>query len=203
MSVRRALPAAVVLFAAATAVAACGDTSGDAESLPADTLIRPLAREPLTEADLAGITLTELSLELPWTTNKVTRDAAPGALPVAIAGVDVAGHESFDRATFLLEDSLSVPGYEIMISDSATVVACGDGDRNLAAPRSLIVTFGPAQAPATDESWTAVASATRMVRAGVVCDDGARVVWAAELAQGTEVRVLELRGPGRVVVDVR
>jgi len=203
MSLRRALPTVVVIAAAAAAVACGGTPGGDAESMPSDTLIKPLEREPLTDADLASITLAELALELPWTANKVTRDAAAGAPVSSVVGVDVAGHETFDRATFLLDDSLSVPGYEIVISDSATVVPCGDGDRSIAVSRSLLVTFSPAAAAADSEAWTPVASATRMVRSGIVCNDGARVVWAAELAQGGQVRVLELRGPGRIVVDVR
>jgi len=200
---RRALPTFAVMLAA-TAVAACGGTSdGDAESMPSDTFIKPLAREPLTEADLAGIPLSELALEVPWTANRITRDAAAGASAASVGVVDVVAHEAFDRATFLLDEGPPAPGYGIAIADGPATVPCGDGDRNLAAPRSLIVTFSPAQAPADGESWTPVASATRMVRSGVVCDDGTSVVWAAELARGAEVRVLELRGPSRVLVDVR
>ena len=206
MSLRRALPT-VIVIAAATAVAACGGTSGDSsEAMPADTLIKPLAREPLTEADLAGIALTELALELPWTANRVTRDAAPGAPAAAIQGVDVVGHETFDRAMFLLDDTMAAPGYEIVLADAGTAVPCADGDRDLPA-RSLVVTFSPARASAgggtAARTGMQATSATRMARAGVVCDDGVRVVWAAELTRGDQVRVLELRGPSRVAVDVR
>ena len=116
------------------------------------------------------------------------------------------GHETFDRVLFLLDDSLPAPGYEILIADAGVTVTCGDGNHDLSA-RSLLVTFSPARASGAGETRIPVAmsgtSATRMARAGVVCDDGARVVWAAELTQGAQVRLLELRGPSRVAVDVR
>lgn len=206
MSRRRALPA-VLAIAAAAGLAACGGTAGeDARSTPADTLVKPLVREPLTEADLVGLTLAELAVELPWTTNRITRNAVPGAPASAVESVDVVGHETFDRATFLLDDSLPPPGYDVMLADSGTTVACAGGEHGLPA-RSLLVTFSPARirtdGGSAPRAGVQATSASRMPRAGIVCDDGARLVWTAELGQGSQVRVLELRAPSRVAVDVR
>ena len=61
-------------------LAACGGSGeADSASLPVDTLIKPMEREPLTEVDLGGLTLAELALELPWTTNTVGRSPVEGA----------------------------------------------------------------------------------------------------------------------------
>jgi hypothetical protein len=77
----------------------------------------------------------------------------------------------------------------------------------LTTEKNLVVTFASARASSGGEIWLPVrmanAAASRMTRAGVACDDGTTVVWVAELAQGGEVRVLELREPSRVAVDVR
>lgn len=196
------------LLLVAVAVAACGGSSeGDSASMPVDTLIKTLEREPLTEADLAGIALTELSLELPWTQNKVVRDAVPGAPAASIKGADVVGHETFDRVTFLLDGSLPVPGYEITLAAAGSAAACGGESLELTAERTLVVTFASARASSERETWLPVrmdnTTASRMTRAGVACDDGTTVVWVAELAQGDEVRVLELREPSRIAIDVR
>lgn len=189
------------------AVAACGGSSGDAASMPVDSLIKPVEREPLTEMDLAGLTLAELVLELPWTANKVVRDAAPGAPPSSIRGADVSGGERFDRVTFLLGEGGPVPGYEISIAAAGASVSCGEQPLPLTAERSLVVTFRPAGTAGEDGARVPVrmadTGASRMSRAGVACDTGDTVVWVAELAQGDQVRVLELREPGRIAVDVR
>lgn len=175
--------------------------------MPADTFIKTPGREPLTEADLAGIAATELALELPWTQNKVIRDAVPGAPAASIQGAEVVGHETFDRVTFLLDTSLPVPGYEISLAAAGSPLTCGSRPLELTAGRTLVVRFAPARASAEGEAWLPVrmdnTTASRMTRAGLACDDDTTVVWLAELAQGDQVRILELREPSRIAVDVR
>ncbi len=189
-------------------LAACGGSrEADTASMPVDTLIKSMEREPLTEADLTGFTLDELALELPWTTNQVGRAAAEGAPASSIRGAEVGGHEGFDRATFLLDDAEPVPGYDIAIAAAGTPTLCGDGGYELTAARSLVVSFRPARLGADEVTGSPAGirgtGASRMARAGVACDTGDAVVWVAELSQGDQVRVLELRGPSRIAVDVR
>lgn len=196
------------LLVVAVALTACGGSQEeDTASLPVDTLIKPMAREPLTEADLVGFTLAELVLELPWTTNQVGRAAAEGAPGSSIRGVEVGAHDGFDRVTFLLDDTEPVPGYDIAIAAAGTPTLCGDGGYELTAARSLVVSFRPAKLAPDDVNGAPVGirrtEASRMARAGVACDTGDAVVWVAELSQGDQMRVLELRGPSRVAVDIR
>lgn len=199
-------PACLLLLA--VALAACGGPQ-DAEtaSTPGDTLIKPLEREPLTEADLAGLTLAELALELPWTTNTVGRAPAEGAPTSSILAAAVSEHGGFDRVTFLLDDAEPIPGYDIAISPAGALLPCGEAGYKLGAERSLVVTFHPARSGVESDVRLPLGvhrtGAPRMARAGVACEAGDALVWVAELAQGEQVRVLELRGPNRIAVDVR
>ena len=196
------------LLLLAVAVASCGGSGeADTASMSADTLIKPMEREPLTEADLAGLTLEELSMELPWTTNTVERGAAAGAPASSVLGATVTGHEGFDRVTFLLDDAESVPGYDIAISAAGATQPCGEDGYQLTAESSLVVTFRPARSGVESDVRLPLGlhrtGASRMTRAGVACEVGDTLVWVAELSQGDLVRVLELRGPSRIAVDVR
>ena len=199
--------AGLLLVVVATLAACGGSSDGESASMPADTFIKTPGREPLTEADLAGIAPTELALELPWTQNKVIRDAVPGAPAASIQGAEVVGHETFDRVTFLLDASLPMPGYEISLAAAGSPLTCGAQPLELTAGRTLVVRFAPARASADGETWLPArmgnTTASRMTRAGVACDDSGTVVWLAELAEGDQVRILELREPSRIAVDVR
>lgn len=196
-----------LLFVLVTLAACGGSRDADTASMPVDTLIKPMEREPLTEADLTGFTLAELALELPWTTNQVGRAAAEGAPASSVRSAEVGGHEGFDRVTFLLDDAEPIPGYDIAIAPAGTPTLCSDGGYELTAARSLVVSFRPARLAPDDATGSPSGirgtGASRMVRAGVACDTGDAVVWVAELSEGNQMRVLELRGPSRIAVDVR
>lgn len=193
------------------ALTACGGEGspdgGDVAAMPQDTFVKPIVREPLSEADLVGFTMADMALEIPWTRNKITRDPAPGAPPVDIRGADVAGHATFDRVTFGLGEGAAIPGYQVQVMDAGATVSCGTEDRTLDAEHTLVVTLTPARASGEGETWVPTrlrnTSASRMSRAGALCDEGGTVTWVAELGEGDQVRLMELRSPARVVVDVR
>jgi len=196
-----------LLVLVATLAACGGSGEADSASLPVDTLIRPLEREPLTEVDLAGVTLAELALEIPWTTNTVGRSPADGAPASTIQAAEVAGHDGFDRVTFLLDEAVPVPGYDIAVLPAGAPTPCGEGGFQLTAPHNLVVAFRPARSGVESDVRLPLGphrtGASRMARAGVACEAGEALVWVAELAQETQVRILELRGPSRIAVDVR
>lgn len=189
-------------------LAACGGSGeADSASLPVDTLIKPMEREPLTDVDLGGLTLAELALELPWTTNTVGRSPMEGAPASTVQAAEVTGHEGFDRVTFLLDDAQLLPGYDIAVLPAGAPTPCGEGGFQLTAAHNLVVTFRPARSGVESDVRLPLGphrtGAPRMTRAGVACEAGDALVWVAELAQGDLVRVLELRDPNRLAVDVR
>lgn len=199
------------LFAATVVLlTACGGDGSrpDASAeMSQDTFIRPIEREPFTEADLAGMAMSELAVELPWTRNIVGRDPVPGAEASHVLGVQVTGHERFDRVVFSMDDTLPPPGYQIYVAEAGATLECGGRAEELKAPRTLVVVFTSARAGAGGETWVplrvASTGATRMARAGAICDEAGTVAWIAELTQADQLRVLELRGPSRIAVDVR
>lgn len=200
----------VFVTASVVLLAGCGGEGSRPEAAaeaPQDTFIRPIEREPLTEADLAGMNMAELSVELPWTRNTMARDAAPGAGAAHVRGARVAGHQGFDRVVFDLDDALPFPGYDIRLAQTGDTVVCGGRTEELAAARSLVVRFLAATASDDGQTWIprrmGATGASRMARAGAICDEGDTVVWVAELSNADQVRVLELRNPHRLAVDVR
>ncbi len=199
----------------ALALSACAgddsadDTPGQAPAARGDTIVRPIKRQPLGAADLAGISRDAISLELPWTANRVARDrgSAPRA---AIASVSSDSHDGFDRVILSFEGSVAVPGYDVSFADSGAELPCGDGPQSatLASERLLVIRTGPSRAEREDGSRTMRTRTERMGHArlaegGLVCDSNDVTLWVAGLTEGSEVRVFELRDPLRLVVDVR
>ena len=202
----RPIPSGLLVLA--LSLAACGGSrEADVASMPADTLIKPMAREPLTEVDLEGLSLADLALELPWTTNSVGRGAVEGAPAGTIHRAEVTGHAGFDRVVFLLDDAQPTPGYDIAVAPAGAPIACEGGSYQLTAEHSLVVTFRPARSGVESDVRLPLGvhrtGASRMGRAGVACEGGDVLVWVAELDGGDQVRILELRNPSRIAVDVR
>ena len=197
-----------VLLLTTALLASCGSAGDTTESaaIPQDTFIKPIVREPLTEADLAGMPMSQLSLELPWTRNRISRDPAPGAPVSDIQSADLESHDGFDRVTFAMGDPMNLPGYTIAFADDGASVQCG-GTETAVPEGSVMITFAPARGHSGSDVWVTTgmrdAPASRISRAGVLCDDDDSLTWVAELAQGDQVRVLELRDPVRVALDMR
>jgi hypothetical protein len=189
-------------------LAGCGGgdrPSSRADEAPApDTLVQTLTREALTEADLVGFTMMDVSVELPWTTNRVRRGGSERAARARLQSVDLSSHETFDRAFFQFTDATPFPGYEIELTEAAQ---CGESAVDMAGDRFLSIRFEPARArEGNDVSvpvGTRAVAQPRFQEAGLVCEDDRGLSWVAALAEGAQVRAFELRAPNRLVVDVR
>jgi hypothetical protein len=173
------------------------------------TIITNAPREPLTEADLADLSLTDLLLELPLTGNKVSRDPVPLAARSFVEQADVSETEGFDRVTFTFSSATPFPGYQISIVDTETPVMCGEEEKafDVDGDRALMVILEPARTSSDGRTGprmgTRALGQPRFGSGGLHCDDGRAITWVAGLSEGDEVRVLELRNPLRLVVDVR
>jgi len=200
------------LAALVLAVSACGggDAPADPDTIPLDTtIITNAPREPLTEADLMGIPLADLSVELPWTENWVSRDPGPAAPRSFVESVEVSGHDSFDRVLFQLSSDAPFPGYAVRIVEGGSTQMCGDEELILAeeGDRVLVVDLAPARAREEGRTGPRLGERsfdqTRFGEGGVICETPQSVVWISTLGDGEEVRILEFRNPQRLAVDLR
>jgi len=203
------------------ALPACGsnpDASTAQAEQAVDTTIKPLEREPLTEADFVDLEMADLSLEVPWTRNAVNRTPAPTAPRSVIESVEVAGYDGFDRLTFTFSSDAPAPGYQIRVVPSGLAVRCGeatdsteaaDGEYapDVSGNQFLVVRLRPAriidQGRRTMSIGTERFELTRFYEGGVSCDADDIVTWIVGLSEGSNVRLLQLRSPPRLVVDVR
>jgi hypothetical protein len=169
------------LTVAIAAVFGCGGEAipGDGHGTPGSVAAAAatVPREPLTEADLAGLSLADLSVEIPWTQNRVSRDPGAKAAPSGVMEATASSHAVFDRVLFRFTDSAPFPGYRIEIVDASSSITCGEQETSvdLGAERTLVVRFTPAR-PEGD----------RLAAPGRMRPTGA-----------------ELGGPRRLAVDVR
>jgi hypothetical protein len=193
-------------------LAACGggepSSAEDAAPPELDTLVRSIPREPLTEADLVGFSLAEVSVELPWTTNRVSRGGGPQAARAGLQSVDVTTHEGFDRTVFRFTDTAPFPGYDIELSEVAALDCDGEElTPGLGGESALVIRLLPARARDGSEVVVPVRTEglgmVRFQEGGLVCEDQEGLIWAASLTEGTQIRAFELRSPNRLVVDIR
>ncbi|HKJ02434.1 MAG TPA: hypothetical protein VJ997_08265 [Longimicrobiales bacterium] len=177
--------------------------------MAADSTVKPIARAPLTESDLMDLAMADVSVELPWTRNRVVRDPAPSQGPGWLESAEVSDGDGFTRASLTFSDIAFFPGYAIDFVDAGTGISCGGQEKplGLSGQRALVIHLQPANAH--DEKGVRVPVRTRSLaterftEGGVVCDLDNNVVWTAGLNSGDQVRVLELRNPNRLVVDIR
>lgn len=161
-------------------------------------------RETLTELDYGNLDSAEIRLNLPWSRNKVSRDANPDAPPTALNAVTTESLEGYDRVVFTFADHF--PGYALAY---ATEGGGGcDGTEPMGdAPANLVVEFDGARSneggtPLVEDLERAL-DFPALVGATQVCDEGGRVKWILAAGADVEYRILETLGTPRLVVDLR
>ncbi len=172
MTNRRAKVAALILAASVWGCGGAEESPPVQEAQQPDTLIKPLEREPLTEADFAGLDSAGLVLDLPWTENRINRNPAPAAPRSLVMSAEVSTHDGFDRMVFTLSRDAPFPGYSVELLPAGAAIGCG-----------------PAEAEDSTASGAAEAEGTEDASA-----DGEQA--AASDADGPRVLVLRIR-PGR------
>jgi hypothetical protein len=116
-------------------------------------------------------------------------------------------HDAFDRTVFTFTGD-TLPGYHVAYVDEP-VRQCGSGQSvPLSGNGKLEVRLTPARAH-TDTDRPTVADRKRAPRLPLLrklertCDFEGRVTWVVGLTAPNRYRVLRLRRPARLVVDVR
>jgi hypothetical protein len=144
-----------------------------------------------------------------------------------IESVEIAGYDGFDRTTFTFSSDAPAPGYQIRIVPPGLGVRCGEtaegaeadaGEGEVESPEAehtpelagnqfLVLRLRPAwivdQGRRTMSIGTERFELTRLYEGGVSCAADDVVTWIVGLSEGSNVRVLELRSPPRLVVDIR
>ncbi|HEX5753395.1 MAG TPA: hypothetical protein VFZ09_44770 [Archangium sp.] len=129
-----------------------------------------------------------------------------GFAPITLREVRTARNEGFDRLV-LQFDGDQLPGYHIEYVDKP-VIKCGSGDpTEIAGQGWLQVRVQPAQA----HEGTTVTVAERERKPGLpiiqelelTCDFEGEVTWVLGMKHPNKYRVMELREPTRLVVDVQ
>jgi hypothetical protein len=127
--------------------------------------------------------------------------------PVTLQAVRVARNDGFDRVVFEYAGDV-LPGYRVEYVDRP-VRACGSGDEvPLAGQGWLSVSMQPAQAH-TEAGQPTIPERELRPELPVVlelertCDFEGEVTWVLGNQSPKRFRVLELKGPARLVVDVQ
>lgn len=180
--------------------AACGDESRDLDPY----VVTEDLRETLTELDFGNLDSTEIRLNLPWSRNKVSRDANPDIEPTTLTAVTAETVEGYDRVVFTFGSH--IPGYQL------TYVAEGGGGCDGTgpagdAPAHLVVVFDGARSneggePLVEDRQRTLDLPT-LVGATQVCDEANQVRWVLAANSDAEYRLLEMTGDPRLVVDLR
>ena len=194
------------LLLALAALSACSrDQKPDQ---PPATPATPIAYEPLSNEDLLGLDRAQVSLTLPFGDRKVSRDPAPNAARALVHDVDVAKGPSFDRALFEFGNDTDFPGYRVAWNDSANATCGPSKAPSFGKTPTLVVRLEPATTRPPGKNTKPMADASRRPNlpnvgtARMLCDTLGSVVWALGVSDSTAVRLLELRDPPRLVVDV-
>ena len=193
-------PAALLTPLVVLLATACGDDSRDLD--PYVSTESP--RETLTELDYGNLDSAEIRLNLPWSRNKVSRDANPDAPPATLGAVATESLEGYDRVVFTFGDHF--PGYELAYATEGGGGCDGTapaGD----APAHLVVEFDGARSneggtPLLEDLERAL-DFPALVGAAQACDEGDRVKWILAAGAAVEYRILETLGTPRLVVDLK
>jgi len=140
-------------------------------------------------------------------TTAVTEKKVPEVQSVELRSVRSARHAGFDRVVFEFSGR-ALPGYRIEYIDKP-VRRCGTGDAvEVAGQGWLKVRMTPAQAH-DDSGRPTVSAAPQRPKLPVLlelvptCDFEGELSWVLGVGSPNRYRVLELREPPRLVVDVR
>ncbi|MCP3098282.1 hypothetical protein LZ198_05245 [Myxococcus sp. K15C18031901] len=197
-------PVHVVVPPGSTVPVAAAKPVDEEETPPSveDTLEAPA---PPTPPAAGGGTVAEDPRNREWTSGKV-RLKRMGAAQATLRSVRAGEHAEFDRVVFEFEGT-QLPGYQLEYVKEAT--QCGSGNPVAVAGKAqLQVSFTPAKAH-TDAGQPTVA--TRELKPALpvlqelerTCDFEGEVTWVLGTTAPHKYRVMELREPSRLVVDVQ
>lgn len=199
----RVIPVIAVLL-----IAACGNPAPRVEQhqQPA-TAERPEANPAPSPAEPPPTGTDTIRLEEGRWTAGLTAAEHEVTGVATLAEIRTARHDGFDRIVYVFRGD-EIPSYRIEYVDRP-VRDCGSGDPiPIAGDGWLSMHFTPARSH-DDEGRATVTERNRrpalpnLLQLRATCDFEAHLEWVAGVGSPNRYRVLELREPARVVVDIR
>ncbi len=196
--------AKILTAAVLVALAACGGDAAD-EAPVSEDVGAPITVPELSNGELLGLSRDQLTMTLPWGNGQIARDPEESAAAPMLMSLDVVGSTGFDRMVFEFSDDAPFPGYQVGWATEA-IEGCSE---NVGTEDNAIlrVSFDPVSL--TDENGRQIVS--RTTNAGLdllstatrVCEMDQRAVFELQASSATQFRVLHMRQPNRLVVDMR
>ncbi len=168
----------------------------------------PATRDSLSAVSLGGLDASQITVNLPWSSGSISREN-PGGQEATLTRVDLSMHEGFDRLMLTFADDAPLPGYSIAPNEELDVRACDRGSPiGIQGRIRLQLTLEPARARDSGGNPTFTTSSetaglTAMKGADLICDEDGKLDWIIGMDRATTYRVLQLRTPPRLVLDLR
>jgi hypothetical protein len=181
-------------------VAACG--AEDAPP-PEDTMGPPPEEgRTLLANDFVGIEEHNVAFNLHWVEGPVNRDPTGTGSPVTeVEEVSTMEGRGFDRVIFHFAEG-EFPGYQLSWAEGAPSECASGAAVTVSGERFLRVRLHPVTA--TDRAMNASEPGFENLSAlAPTCAGEGEVEWHLGVRRHAQVRVLEMREPRRLVVDVR
>ena len=202
----------VLLLSLLLPVLGCEGESQDRSSPPtsgppvAAEAVAPPPRDSLSDLELGTLERQDIELNLRWSRSPVRKAAEDGMPPVQLRAVEVRGREGFDRLIVEMGPDDPSPGYRVEITEEP-VRECGSG-RPVETKGNAVLRVRLEPARAHDASGAATLPRDtirprRNIRSlDIVCDFEGVVELALGIGGSRPYRILELRNPRRLVVDL-
>lgn len=154
----------------------------------------------LENSDYVGLEDGNIQFHLHWVDGPIAKDPQPGAEAPALETVRTAAGASFDRVMFRFVGT-ALPGYEVAWETTARETCA----RQSAAPegakqfrvRLRGVNTGGRVSPQIEQGLANLKGVAQ------TCVEDDQLIWHLGVTDSAQVRVIELRSPPRLVVDVR
>lgn len=181
--------------------AAGGDAPDSAASAPSPSLP---TRDSLTDSALGRIERDHVQLVLPWGQNPIRRSPSEGEAKASLSEWEVRGRQEFDRLVFTFGSDDPMPGYEVEFVQGPIRPCGAEADLESGARVFLRVRFSAARpGPSVDLRDTSIRPRRNVKELHVTCEQGDRLEFVVGLASIRDYRLLEVRSPRRLVVDIR
>jgi hypothetical protein len=154
----------------------------------------------LQSTDYVGLEDGNISFHLHWVNGPINKEGTAGAAPADLETVRTAAGQTFDRVMFRFVGA-ELPGYEVAWTAESSE-GCAGGSAPPAGAKHLRVRFRPANSPGRITADVAD-DMVNIDGAAQTCAGGGAVEWHVAMSDSSQVRVLEMRQPPRLIVDVK